>query len=93
MAPDLKFAPTARSAPPVCPLLTMGIASPPSSLVGVPAQIPTVACLGPRCAFFHAAGACAVFVMADAMLAQAHMMATEGADDSTEDTAGSETPS
>ena len=76
MPPTIRLAPPAArtSAPPVCPILTLGMLSPPSALVGTPQSIQTVACLGAKCAFFHAAGACSVLVMGDAMLAQAHAM-------------------
>lgn len=78
--PPVRIAPPVQrhGPPPVCPILTLGLLQPPSSLVtNAPPTIPTVSCLGPRCAFFHGAGACAVLVMGDAMLAQAHMMAGE----------------
>jgi hypothetical protein len=71
----------------------MGILQPPSALVtAAPQSISTVPCLGPRCAFFHAAGACSVLVGADAMLAQAHAMIDEKDDESSEP-AGSTNPS
>lgn len=75
--PTIRPAPSAAKSniPPVCPILTLGVLSPPSAIVGAPTKIATLPCLGPGCAFFHAAGACSVLVMADALLAQAHMMA------------------
>lgn len=75
--PPVRIAPPAarHTSPPVCPILTLGLLQPPSALVtNAPPTIPTVACLGPRCAFFHGANACAVLVAGDALLAQAHMM-------------------
>lgn len=86
--PPVRLAPpAARSAvPPVCPILTLGLLQPPSAIVtNAPPTIPTVSCLGPRCAFFHAAGACAVLVAGDALLAQAHMMAKTD-DEATDET-------
>lgn len=94
MPPTIRPAPPAArlTHPPVCPILTLGILAPPSALVtAAPQSIQTVPCLGPRCAFFHAAGACSVLVAGDALLAQAHAMVDEEKPDG--DAAPTGTPS
>lgn len=73
--PVIRLASKTTAVPPVCPILTLGLLQPPSALVtNAPSTIPTAPCLGPRCAFFHGAGACSILVAGDALLAQAHAM-------------------